>query len=169
MVRARGVAWGFYARGVTYPPPPGMPGPPPKSRGLSRTTRIVIIVVAVVALLCCAGAVGGGFWLFRSVQGATAPARDTATAYLDDTKAGNYPAAYARLCERLRGQVTEAQFARAWQAEQPLGGYRVTNTQVSTTNGDTSAEVTITTADREKVITLVKEGDQWRVCGGPTG
>ncbi|WP_405115917.1 hypothetical protein OG559_14315 [Micromonospora sp. NBC_01405] len=151
---------------MTYPPTPGFPGPPQKSRGLSRTTRTVIIVVAVVALLCCAGAVGGGLWLFRTVQGTITPARDAATAYLDDTKAGNYPAAYARLCERLRSRQTEAQFTRARQAEPPLDEYRVTDTQVHTSNGDTSAEVTVKIADRNRVISLVKEGDQWRVCGG---
>ncbi|WP_405101113.1 hypothetical protein [Micromonospora sp. NBC_01412] len=154
---------------MTYPPMPGMPGPPPppKSRGLSRTTRTVIIVVAVVALLCCAGAAGGGFWLFRTVQGTITPARDAATVYLDDVEAGNYPAAYARLCERLRGRQTEAEFTRARQAEPPLDGYKVTDTQVhTTTNGDTSAEVTIKIADRNRVINLVKEGGDWRVCGG---
>ncbi len=130
----------------------------------------MIIVVAVVALLCCTGAVGGGFWLFRTVQGTITPARDAATQYLDDAKAGNYPAAYARLCDRMRARLTEAQFTRAWQAEPPLDGYKVTDTQVHTsTNDDTSAKVTVKIADREKVISLVKEGDAWRVCGGSTG
>ncbi|MFI0792695.1 hypothetical protein ACH4OY_08350 [Micromonospora rubida] len=62
------------------------------------------------------------------------------------------------------------QFARTWEDEPSLDGYKVTDTQVhTTTNGDTSAEVTIKTGNREKVINLVKEGGDWRVCGGLTG
>ncbi|MFC8846582.1 MULTISPECIES: hypothetical protein [unclassified Micromonospora] len=150
------------------PPSPGVPGPPPKPRAPGRTTRTVIIVAAVVALLCCAGAfAGGGIWFFRTVQGATAPARNAATGYLDDARAGNYPAAYARLCARLRSQLTEEEFTRAWSAEPPLGGYRVTRTEVSSgTESRSRAEVTVTSGDREKVLTLVEEGGDWRVCGG---
>ncbi|MFF3851956.1 hypothetical protein [Micromonospora sp. NPDC002575] len=162
---------------MTHPPTPGVPGPPPipgpagptpKPRGPGRATRTVIIVAAVAALLCCAGAfVGGGIWFFRTVQGATAPARDAATAYLDDTRAGNYPAAYARLCEDLRSQSTEEEFTRARAAEPPLGGYRVTSTRVSSSTGGRSrAEVTVAAAGREQVLILVEEGGDWRVCGG---
>ncbi|WP_439650395.1 Rv0361 family membrane protein [Micromonospora carbonacea] len=150
---------------MTYPP---TPGPPPKPRRPGRTTRTVIIVAAVVALLCCAGALtGGGIWFFRTVQGATAPARDAATAYLDDVRDGNHPEAYARLCEEVRSQLTEEEFARARAAEPPLGGYRVTSTEVSSsTGGRPRAEVTVTGGGREKVLVLVEEGGDWRVCGG---
>ncbi|WP_229401021.1 hypothetical protein [Micromonospora okii] len=97
---------------MTHPTAPGAPGPPPKPAGLGRTARIVIVVVAVVTLVCCAGSIGGGFWLFSTVREATAPARDAATAYLDDTRAGDHPAAYARLCQRLRERSTEEEFTR---------------------------------------------------------
>ncbi|WP_229404805.1 MULTISPECIES: Rv0361 family membrane protein [Micromonospora] len=162
---------------MTYPPSPGMPGPPqspglpgppPKPHKTGRTTRTVIIVAAVVALLCCAGAfTASGVWFFRTVQGATAPARDAATAYLDDVRAGDHPAAYARLCDELRSQVTEEEFARARAAEPALGNYRVTATEVSSSTGSQSrAEVTVTAAGREQVLILVEEGGGWRVCGG---
>jgi hypothetical protein len=125
----------------------------------------VIIVVAVVALLCCAGAVGGGFWLFSTVQGVTSPARDAATAYLDDVRAGDHSAAYARLCQRLRDRSTEEEFTRARRTEPPLGRYRVTDTTVNTDNGVSRAEVTVTAGGQERVVVLVMEADQWRVCG----
>ncbi len=145
-----------------------MPGPPSKPRGTGRTTRTVIIVAAVVALLCCAGAfTGGGIWFFRTVQGTTAPARNAATAYLDDVRDGNHPAAYGRLCEQLRSQLTEEEFARARAAEPPLGNYRVTATEVSSsTDSQSRAEVTVTAAGRQQVLTLVEEDGDWRVCGG---
>ncbi|MFI9528213.1 Rv0361 family membrane protein [Micromonospora rosaria] len=148
---------------MTYPPNYGMPGPPPKPRGLTRTTRTLIIVAAVVTLLCCGGVAGGGFWIFRTVQTSTAPARDVVSGYLEDTRSGDYPAAYERLCERLRGEMTEEQFTRQWSAE-PLGEYRITNTSVRTVNGTSTGEVTVSTGGDNRIFQVVKENGTWKVC-----
>lgn len=141
-----------------------MPGPPPKKSGMGGTAKTLIIVGAIVALLCCGGAVGGGFWLFRTVQDATAGPRDAVTGYLDDANAGNYPAAYDRLCGALRNRVTEEQFAREWAAEPDKGSYRITNTSVRTSNGNSRAEVHVSWDSEAEVFQVVQEGDQWRVC-----
>ncbi|GGM13625.1 MULTISPECIES: Rv0361 family membrane protein [Micromonospora] len=151
---------------MTYPPPPGTPGGPPKAAGLGRTAKLLIVVAALATLLCCCGGLaGGGFWLYRTVQDATAGPRDALTGYLADVRAGNYPAAYDRLCELLRNRTTEEEFTRERAAEPPRGADRITNTTVRTSNGRSRAEVHVVSDNGPaEVFQLVHEGDQWRVC-----
>jgi hypothetical protein len=131
---------------------------------MGRTAKTLIIVAAVVVLLCCLGTAGAGFWAYRAVQDATAGPREALSGYLDDAEAGNYPAAYDRLCEAVRTRVTEEQFAQEWAAEPQRESYRITNTSVRSSNGRSRAEVHVTRGGEAEVFQLVREGEQWKVC-----
>jgi len=143
-----------------------MPGPPPKK---SRTTRTVLIVVGIVLLLCCLGGGVAGFWAYNAAKDATGPVQDVVAGYLDDSRAGNYPGAYARLCERERSDVTPEQFAQQEAALPKIDSYRITGVNVSTHNGQTTGtvQVKVTRAGGSTqgyIYPLVKENDEWRVC-----
>ncbi|MEU6073633.1 DUF4878 domain-containing protein [Micromonospora sp. NPDC047074] len=148
---------------MTYQP---MPAPAPKS---GRTTRTILIVVAVVLAVCCAGGVGGGFWLYRTYDSAAEPARDATSAYLDDVRAGNYQAAYGRLCASTRDVTTPEEFTRVQSAQAKITSYTFSGTNVSNHNGQVRGVVTVrivqeTGAEVTWSIPLVKEGGEWRVC-----
>lgn len=136
---------------------------------MSKTTRTVLVVVGVVLAVCCLGAAGGGFWLYRTYQGAAGPARSAATAYVDDLKAGNYQSAYERQCRDSRAAQTAEQFARAQSAQPKITAYKVQGVSVANNNGRVSADVTFRmTRDGGTQVTqdiaLLKEDDEWRVC-----
>lgn len=144
------------------------PAPPPAPRR-NRTTRTVLIIVGAVLAVCCLGGVGGGFLLYRTVDGATAPARSAAVAYLDDLRAGNYPAAYGRLCNEWRGSVSQEEFTRDRSAEPKIKSYSVQGVNVSNSNGEVTATVTAritpeTGAESTNTLALRKEDGDWRVC-----
>ncbi|MCX4388196.1 DUF4878 domain-containing protein [Micromonospora peucetia] len=148
---------------MTYQP---MPVPTPKP---NRTLRTVLIVVAAVVALCCLGGLGGGFWLYRTYDNAAGPAREATAAYLDDVRAGDYQAAYGRLCERVREVTTPEEFTRVQSAQEKIRSYKFTGTSVSNNNGRVRGNVTVrivkeTGAELTQSVPLVKESGEWRVC-----
>jgi hypothetical protein len=137
-----------------------------------NTTRIVLLVVGGVLALCCMGGVGA-FALFRSVQGATGPVRDAATAFIADLASGYYEHAYGQLCADTRTRFTPEQFRQGVQARGAIRGYSITNVSVFNRNGRaTTGTVTANLrydsgfTDRHS-FPLVKEDGAWRVCGQP--
>ncbi|GAB3154404.1 hypothetical protein GCM10027290_48840 [Micromonospora sonneratiae] len=148
---------------MTYQP---MPAPPPKK---SKTLRTVLIVVAVVLTLCCVGGGIGGFFLYRTVQDATGPARDATTGYVDDLGSGNYPGAYGRLCNRMRSEMTADEFARMQSIQPRVASYKITGLSVNNTNGRVTGTATVRLtqdggATVIQVLPLVKEDGEWRIC-----
>ncbi|WP_173062547.1 Rv0361 family membrane protein [Phytohabitans houttuyneae] len=140
--------------------------PAPKPR---RTARTVLIVVGAVLAVCCVGGAVGGFALFRSVSNAIEPARDAATSYVDDVRAGDYPSAYGRLCQEVRDTTTLEDFTRAMSAGPRIQSYEINGVNVSNFNGRSTATVTArmtqdSGATLIQVFPLVKEDGEWRVC-----
>jgi hypothetical protein len=148
---------------------PAQPPAPPKPR---HTLRIVLIVVGVVLVLCCGGAIVGGFFLFRTVQTATAPARAAADAFITDLESGNRAGAYDRLCSSTQRQFTRDAFAQGIDRQPKVRSHAIDGVNVSNINGQVSGTVstrlTMDTGfvDRHNFV-LVKEDGQWKVCGQP--
>lgn len=148
---------------MTYAP---IPPPAPKA---NRTTRIVLIVIAIVLAVCCLCGLGGGLWLYRTYDDNAKPARDATTAYIDDIRAGDYPGAYGRLCEKVRRSTTQEEFIRIQSVQLKIRSYEVSGTNVSNYNGRVGAAVTVrmvqeTGAQLTQTFPLVKESGEWRVC-----
>jgi len=140
--------------------------PPPKRRS---TLRVVLIVVAAVLSVCCLGGVIGGVYLYRTYQDSAGPAREETTAYIDEVLAGNYEAAYGRLCAKVRDVTSQADFARVQAAQPKMTSYEISTVAVSNFNGRVTATVTVqmtqeTGAPYVHILPLVKEDGQWRVC-----
>jgi hypothetical protein len=147
------------------------PEPVPQQRR-TRTTKRVLIVVGVVLVLCCGGAVTGGVVLFKSVLGATGPARDNVGTFLDQLAAGETGAAYEDLCTATRDQFTAEQFAQIVNDRPKIVRRSIVGTNVMNSNGHVSAAVSaeIQYADGSSdahLFRLVKEGGAWKICGQP--
>jgi hypothetical protein len=143
-----------------------VPPPPPKRRS---TLRIVLIVVAVVLAVCCLGGGGVGFWLYRTYQNSAGPARETTVSYVDEVRAGDYTAAYGRLCAKVRAVTSQEEFARIQSAQLKVTSYEISGVSVSNYNGRVQAAVTArmtqeTGATFVQTFPLVKEDGEWRIC-----
>jgi Domain of unknown function (DUF4878) len=147
------------------------PGPvPPQQR--SHTVRTILIIVGIVLVLCCGGAIAGGVVLFKSVQSATGPARDTVDTFLNQLAAGETDAAYENLCAAAREQFTAEQFAQIVNGRPKITQHSIVGTNVVNSNGQVSASVNaeIRYADGSTdthLFRLRKESGTWRVCGQP--
>jgi hypothetical protein len=96
------------------------------------------------------------------------PAQGAAGAYAQALVDARWDDARARLCAQDRAAVTAEDLA-AHYAEPELTGYRIDGINVSSFNGQTSAQaaITFTTADGLTDTTslpLVQDGDEWRPC-----
>jgi hypothetical protein len=145
------------------------PVPAQRQRGSVRT---VLIVVGIVLVLCCGGAIVGGIALFKSVQSATGPARDTVDTFLDHLAAGETNAAYEDLCASAQGQFTPEQFTQIVDNRPKITQHSIISTNVLNSNGHISALVNakIDYADGSSdthLFQLTKESGTWRVCGQP--
>ncbi|MFY1614804.1 hypothetical protein [Micromonospora sp. WMMD736] len=109
-----------------------------------RTARRVLLVLAGLLAVCC-------------VVG-------------DDVRAGDYPGAYGRLCERVRTAMTQEDFSRVQAAQLEISSYEITGVYVNNYNGRLTATATVTMvqestgAQATQTMGLVKEDDEWRVC-----
>ncbi|MFG2050522.1 hypothetical protein ACGFIW_24185 [Micromonospora sp. NPDC048935] len=136
----------------------------------NRTARTVLIVVAALLSVCCVVGVCAGFWIYRSVRDNVEPARAAATAYANDMQAGNYPAAYGRLCAAVRKNLTPEDFARIQAAQLKFSSYEITGLIVNNYNGRVTATATVeviqeaTGARFTQNMVLVEEDDEWVVC-----
>jgi hypothetical protein len=150
----------------------GDPGPAARAAQATAHVRTVLIVVGVVLVLCCGGAVVGGFFLFRTVQEATGPAREATDAFITDLESGDRAAAYDLLCASTQRQFTRDAFAQGLDQQPKVRSHKIDWVNVSNFNGRVSATVTTQlTLDTGFVdqhnFALVKENGQWKVCGQP--
>jgi hypothetical protein len=157
-----------------YQPQPGYPPAyqPPAPLKKSNTTRTVLIIVGVVALVCCAGLAIGGFFLFNTAKNAIGPARDQANAFVQDLEADNARAAYDKLCTSTRARYSQQDLIRAMASEPRIVSHKVTGFNISTNNGETTADITMELTDDsgasgKHTFHLVKEDGDWFVCGDP--
>jgi hypothetical protein len=130
-----------------------------------------VITLVAVGVLCCGLLVGGGVLLFRWGSEATEPVQDAATAFLSDIEEGDFPNAYAKLCERTKEQFSEERF-RQYASERRIRSYRLVDVSVERVNGQGSGSVRAELAyvngrQETRTILLLKEGSTWRVCGQP--
>ena len=156
---------------MTVPQAPyGPPSPPAKKRFF--TLPKILLTVGIVLVLCCGGLALGGYKLFDTVKDALTPARDAATAFLDEVEDGDDAGAYAMFCDSMKQSFTESQFESRVEQRGRAKDHKITGVSVNSTNGKTSGTVnaTLTLADgstRQTVIVLTKEGDVWKVCSNP--
>jgi hypothetical protein len=90
-------------------------------------------------------------------------------AYVDEVMAGDYEAAYGRLCAKVRGTTTLADFTRIQAAQLKVTGYEISGVSVANFNGRVTATVTAqmtqeTGATFVQSFPLVKEDGAWRIC-----
>ena len=164
--------------------PPGYPparsgdyyfrSPPPDNAPAPKKRRWVWWLVggAIVFLLLIGLAISLVVLVVRNVG----PARDATTEYFAALKAHDWMAAQAHLSASLRATTKPADLEATWvrreQADGAIDQFTVTNTNVSSVNGKTTATVTGTLsyasgATDPKIVMLVKEDDGWKLSRLP--
>jgi len=131
--------------------------------------------VAVVLLCCCiAGTLAAvlGPRLVRGTAGNITGARDATTGYYDAVRDHNWSKAHGYLSNSLGSSITPSALQSRWTAQELSKGrvtsFSVTNTNVSSNAGRTTAVVTGTVrydkgSSEAKTVNLVKEGPDWRL------
>jgi hypothetical protein len=150
------------------PPRPHPTPHPPSRRGL----RTALGVVAVALAACCLGATGGGFWLYRTWQGAADPARQAADVFLGDLARADYASAYEGLCPQIRAQVSRESFETAMRNHRQVRAHRIVDASVHTVDGRATGLVTVEVtyddgAVERRTLTLTGDDGDWAVCGLP--
>ncbi len=158
-------------------PPPGYNAPPPPQR--SKRGWWIGGGIAVLLLGCClAGilAVALGPRLVRGTAGNITGARDATTGYYDAVRDHDWSEAHGYLSNSLGSSITPTALQTLWTAQEyskgRVTGFSVTNTNVSSNNGRTTAVVTGTIrydkgSSETKTVNLVKEGSNWRLANLP--
>lgn len=137
------------------------------------TVKTVAAVAVVVALFCCGGLGVGGFVLFRKVRDLQSPIRTAAAAFLDDLEAGDYTAAYDRLCRATRERFTRAAFTAAVSGPQAVRAHHIDRVRITNNDGARlGGTVTVTVVDaggapRTHTLPMTSESRAWKVCGDP--
>ena len=128
-------------------PPAPYPGYAPPGRPLRKSRRGLVIglVIGVPLALCgvCLGliaAFGGFAYLGYRVDKADAVAalRD----YLEDVQAGNYPAAYDRLCDKAKAGVSREEYAQRFPPPR-LVSFRIGDVSVADRDSDSGYDVVV--------------------------
>lgn len=158
-------------------PPPGYSAPPPPQR--SKRGWWIGGGIAVVLLCCCIAGLFAftlGPRLVRSTAGNITGARDATTGYYDAVRDHNWSKAHSYLSNSLGSSMTPSALQTLWTAQEFSKGrvtsFSVTNTNVSSNNGRTTAIVTGTVhydkgSSETKTVNLVKEGADWRLANLP--
>ncbi|MEV4755136.1 hypothetical protein AB0J86_08485 [Micromonospora sp. NPDC049559] len=137
-----------------------------------RVGRGVLLSTGVLLLVCCVGAAGLGAWNLQAVLRASGPARQAADAFLGQLVSTEPAAAYDRLCADTRARWTREAFAQRVDAPPRILRYRIGDVAVATRGGKpqgtVTAELTLESgAVYRRELTVVRDGDDWRVCGNP--
>ncbi|MFC5003102.1 DUF4878 domain-containing protein [Dactylosporangium cerinum] len=145
-----------------------VPQPPRRQ----RPWKTILITLGIVLVLCCGGAIFGGYRLFKSVENATEPARTAAETFVTNLENGDVDAAYGLLCKPTQAKFTLDAFKDGVSKQPKIQSHTFGGVNVMNYNGKVSATVALVlTADtgftERHVFPLVKEDDQWRVCGQP--
>ncbi|GAA3254718.1 hypothetical protein GCM10010532_103760 [Dactylosporangium siamense] len=153
---------------ITVTNPFEVPQPPRPQ----RPWKTILIVLGVVLVLCCGGAIFGGYRLFKGVQGATEPARTAAETFVTDLEHGDVDAAYGLLCKATKAKYTLETFRDGVSKQPKISSHAFGGVNVMNYNGKVSATVVLvltfdTSFTERHTFPLVKEDDQWLVCGQP--
>ncbi|GAB3978808.1 hypothetical protein V1634_34260 [Plantactinospora veratri] len=146
----------------------------PGGRGARRPRRLrgVLSVVAAGLFVCCVGAAGLGAWNYQHVRQSSGAARDAAEAFLQDVTSGDAGGAYDRLCVDTRERWSREEFERRLAVPPTITRYAVDDVTVASDQGRLRATATAELTRRSGVVDrrempMVKDGDQWHVCGDP--
>ncbi|MFI6225863.1 hypothetical protein ACIBCR_00935 [Micromonospora echinospora] len=137
-----------------------------------RPVRVGLVVTGAALGMCCVGVAGLGAWNVQAVRQADAPVRQTAEAFLTELAAGDADGAYRRLCANARTRWSPVGFA-AWVRTPPVvTGHQVTDVSVSTRDGQPTGTVAVRLIRdggraEQRDLRVVREGDDWRICGDP--
>jgi hypothetical protein len=140
-----------------YPPPPR-----------NRTGRTVLIVVGIVVLVGCLCAGGFGFFLYRSLNTASAQPRAAVHTFVGDLAAGDANAAYDELCRRTQAGYSRADFTSFVSSQPRPTKAKITGFDIS--GNAAQIKTTLSLADgRNQLHTfeLARDAGVWRVCGNP--
>ncbi|MFY1670702.1 hypothetical protein ACN27G_12150 [Plantactinospora sp. WMMB334] len=137
-----------------------------------RRFRGVLSVVAAGLFVCCVGATGLGAWNYQHVRQSSGAAREAAEAFLHDVTSGDAAGAYDRLCVDTRERWSREEFERRLAVPPTISRYAVDDVEVASDRGQLRGTVTATLTRRSgatdrREMPMVRDGDQWRVCGDP--
>ncbi len=157
-----------------YPAPPqGYPAPPKRDK---RQWWIIGSLIALFLIAIVAGLIIAVKGLVSTVTNVVQPPRDATTAYFAAVKAHDWDAAYDRLSTRLQATTKPADLEATWlrreRADGTVDRFSAQGTKVNYANGTETATVTGTLyyasgASDLKIVTLVKEGDAWKLTQLP--
>ncbi|MFY1702298.1 hypothetical protein ACN28G_11225 [Micromonospora sp. WMMA1923] len=137
-----------------------------------RPLRAGLLLAGCAVALCCVGVAGLGLWNVQVVRQASGPAREAADGFLRELAAGDTDAAYERLCAETRTRWSRLGFDQWVRTPPLLTGHQIRQVSVNTRDG--RPRVTVTARlDRDsgraedRDLTVVRDGDGWKVCGDP--
>jgi hypothetical protein len=137
------------------------------------TWRTVLAIAVVVAVFCCGGLGVGAVVLSRKLRDVQSPIRTAAAGFLDDVEAGDFTAAYDRLCRATRERFTRAAFTAAVSGQQAVRAHHIDRVRITNNDGARlGGEVTATLVDaggapRTHTLPMTSESRAWKVCGDP--
>jgi hypothetical protein len=134
--------------------------------------RGLLSLAAAGLFVCCVGAAGLGAWNYQHVRQSSGEARESAEAFLRDVVDDDADGAYDRLCVDTRERWSREDFVRQLSVPPTITRYDIEDVQVASDQGQLRGTVVAKLTRRSGVvdrreIPLVKEDDQWRVCGDP--
>ena len=150
--------------GGAWPAPPGQPygtpgygwgsPPPPRKRKLTWLW-ITLSVLAVIGIVVVASVV----WVVSSVRDPV----DEMNAFLRDVESHDYASAYDRLCESEKASTTRDEFPTALAPlSDELEDYQVFS--FDPVGDRRRIDYTAQTGGDSYTATMVREGDDWKVC-----
>jgi hypothetical protein len=136
------------------------------------TLKTAVVVALVTAVFCCGGLGVGGVVLFRKLRDVQSPIRTAAAGFLDEVEAGEYSAAYDRLCRATQERFSGAAFTAAVAGRQAVRAHHIDRVRITNDGVRLGGEVTVTLVDaggapRTRTIPMTSENRAWKVCGDP--
>ena len=136
--------------------------------GRTRSRRTIVLVTAV----CVIGAIIAIYFAVRSPSIPTGPVRSTAQNFFNDLKTKNFHDAYGSLCAVTRQSFTEEQFVSGQERLSTVDTFTIVSVSTQRVDGVPAGTVVVNLMRHSGTIEhhsipMVKQGDQWFVCGEP--
>jgi len=136
--------------------------------GRMRSRRTVVSVAAV----CVIGAIIAIYFAVRSPNIPTGPVRSTAQTFFNDLKTKNFHDAYGSLCAVTRQSFTEEQFVSSQEQLSTVDTFTIVSVSTQRVDGAPAGTAVVNLMRNSGTIEhhsipMVKQGDQWFVCGEP--
>ena len=130
------------------------------------------MVVGAVALCLCLGLVAGlGGFVYLGYRLDQADAVSAQRDYLEEIRAGNYPAAYDRLCDRAKTGVSREEYAQRFPPPR-LASFHIGDASFATHDGEVGHDVVVelrfeggqTRTERYFVFSRTDNADRYYIC-----